>query len=96
MRRRLIGIALGMLGAGGALDTLAAEPAPAAYEDRVLDSEPQAAVDASEEEPADTGWPRGTHDTVCTTCGQQFTQDEWTHHDTCPLCRWTAARGDAR
>ena len=59
MRRRLIGIALGMLGAGGALDTLAAEPAPAAYEDRVLDSEPQAAVDASEEEPADTGWPRG-------------------------------------
>ncbi len=61
MKRRLIGVALGMLGAGSALDGRAAEPspAPAPYEDRVLDTTPQAAVDEATEQSADTGWPRG-------------------------------------
>lgn len=61
MRRRLIGVALGMLGAGSGLGSRAAEPAPVAmpYEDRVLDNSPQAGPDEPTEQLDESGWPRG-------------------------------------
>ncbi|SEA71541.1 SdrD B-like domain-containing protein [Variovorax sp. YR216] len=59
MRRRIACLALGMLGAGSALDSRAEAPAAPAYEDRLLDSGPQAEVDESAAEAPSTGWPRG-------------------------------------
>ncbi|MEP6720628.1 MAG: SdrD B-like domain-containing protein [Variovorax sp.] len=61
MKCRLIGCALGMLGAGTALSSQAAEPAPApaAYEDRLLESGPQATFDEPADQAPDSGWPRG-------------------------------------
>ncbi|MDM0076224.1 SdrD B-like domain-containing protein [Variovorax sp. J2P1-59] len=59
MSRRLTWLALGMLSAGFAVGSRAAEPAAPAYEDRVLDSAPQAQIDESAEQAPATGWPRG-------------------------------------
>jgi hypothetical protein len=59
MSRWLAWLALGMLSAGTALGSRAQEPAAPIYEDRVLDSAPQAQVDETSEEAPSTGWPRG-------------------------------------